>query len=70
MSQLTQALEVVKDLQRIRTRLIRTKTETREILRKADGTIPERLWQDLAYASSSVQDLIDAIDRFNSDSEI
>lgn len=69
MTQLNQALEVVKDIAQIKARLIKNRMELKAILDSAqdkhsDGTITPTQWHALNYIRHRIDELLIAFDKF------
>lgn len=71
MTQLNQALEVVKDLSQVKARLLKDKMELNTILKRVqdvkqdDKSISGITWHALNFALFKTDELIVVIDRFN-----
>lgn len=74
MSQLTQALEVIKDISQVKARLIKDRAELNEILGRSqnrppdggsDGSIQESTWYRLRTIRDNIDGLTDAIDKLD-----
>jgi hypothetical protein len=71
MSQLSQALEVIKDLSQVKNKLLKDKIELRSILmitqdvKRNDQSISGLTWHALNYVLFKTEELIMVIDRFN-----
>lgn len=67
MSQKTQALQVIKDLSRVKTQLLKDRLELNSILQignvNSDGSIPPTTWFALNFVRTKIDEMVVAIDR-------
>lgn len=74
MSQLTQALEVVRDISQVKARLMKNRIELSEVLGRSqneppeggsDGSIQESTWYRLRTIRDAIDGLTDALEKFD-----